>query len=154
MQSDHINSLDKINNLFTSLKSWFPRIVISSTVAILSQVIISPAVQAEPNCKCDSQWCYLRSRSGWQPVSQGSMSRGFRLACIDAWKKYNGATGQPGLSRSCFNKFMSCMDGCDTLHYSQVPYCITRCKSIKNFCKSSTPFHLFMVAELKQNCVF
>ena len=84
-------------SLLMNLSSWFPRVCIGSAVVILSQTSISPSAQAdEPSCRCDSEWCYVRQGFGWQPVSPGAMSNGFRQVCNDAWNQHNGAPGRPG----------------------------------------------------------
>ena len=137
-----------------SLNRWISRLIIAPTALILSSSINIPEAQAEPNCRCDNEWCYVRQGGSWNPVSRGSMANGFAAVCQDAWNKhYNrGSGGSGGMSRSCFERFNSCMDRCDRLHYSQVPNCISRCDRVRQSCQSKKPSDQVALAGQKQDC--
>ena len=136
-----------------SLNIWITRLIMAPAALILSSSINISEAQAEPNCRCDNQWCYVRQGRSWNPVSQGSMANGFAAVCQDAWNQHNRGSGSSGgISRSCFARFNSCMDRCDNLHYSEVSTCIRSCQSIRRSCQSKKPSAQVALAGQKEDC--
>ena len=136
------------------ISSFISALIISS-VSLISLDLIKPkTINAQPNCQCNNNWCYVFSQGNWQPVNEGAMISGFAYVCQNAWNQYRNSNSNSsrGLSRSCFNQFSSCMDRCDRLHYSQVSYCISSCQSIRRYCQSNKPSYINGKLIFHSNC--